>query len=67
MAEPRISNNGIEVNVDRVQLIIRSPLNRLQDVVSTAWKFIGDWPVRTDATSGDAAYFKRALVIEHGE
>lgn len=67
VAEPRITNNGIEVNADRVQLIIRSPLNRLQDVVSTAWKFIGDWPVRTDAMSGDSAYFKRALVIEHGE
>jgi len=67
VAEPRITNNGIEINSDRIQLIIRSPLNRLQDVVSTAWKFIGDWPVRTDATSGDVAYFKRACIVEHGE
>jgi len=67
VAETRITNNGIEVNADRVQLIIRSPLNRLQDMVSTSWKFIGDWPVRTDVTTGDAAAYKRALVIEHGE
>lgn len=67
IAEPRISNNGIEINTDRIQLIIRAPLNRLQDMVATSWKFVGDWPVRTDATSGDAARFKRVLCIEHGE
>lgn len=65
--EPSITNNGIEVNTDRIQLLIRSPLNRLQDLVSTSWKFIGDWPVRTDVTTGDARRFKRVLVIEHGE
>lgn len=67
VGEPRITNNGIEVMTDRVQLIIRAPLNRLQDQVSTSWKFIGDWPVRTDVTTGDVARFKRVLTIEHGE
>ena len=66
VGEPRINNNGIEVFTDRIQLILRSPLNRLQDTVSTSWKFIGDWPVRTDATSGDLARYKRFVVIEHG-
>lgn len=63
----RVSNNGIDVDVERVQLIIRAPLNRLQDQVSTSWKFIGDWPVRTDATTGGAARYKRITCIEHGE
>lgn len=67
VGEPKISNNGIEVFTDRIQLVIRSPLNRLQDLVSASWKFIGDWPVRTDSTSGDAARVKRFLAIEHGE
>jgi hypothetical protein len=67
VAEPRITNNGIEILSDRIQMIIRAPLNRLQDQVSTSWKFIGDWPVRTDAATGDAARYKRMLVIEHGE
>lgn len=62
-----IDNNGISVNTDRIQMIIRAPLNRLQDQVSTSWKFIGDWPVRTDATSGDAARYKRMVTILHGE
>lgn len=66
-ADPRITNNGIDVFTDRIQLIIRAPLNRLQDMVSTSWKFIGDWPVRTDGAVGDAAYYKRCVVIEHGE
>lgn len=67
VGEPRITNNGIEVFSDRIQLILRAPLNRMQDVVAASWKFIGDWPVRTDVTTGDAAAFKRACVIQHGE
>jgi len=67
VGEPRVTNNSIEVFTDRIQLILRSPLNRLQDLVSTSWKFIGDWPVRTDATSGDAARYKRFCVVMSGE
>lgn len=67
VGEPKINNNGIEVYADRVQLIIRAPLNRLQDQVSTSWKFIGDWPFRTDVTTGDVARMKRVCCIEHGE
>lgn len=67
VGEPRITNNGIEVFSERIQLIFRSPQNRMQDLVATSWKFIGDWPVRTDVTTGDAAAFKRAVIIEHGE
>ena len=67
VGEPKITNNSIEVFTDRIQLILRSPLNRLQDLVSTSWKFIGDWPVRTDATTGDAARFKRFCVVQSGE
>ena len=67
IGEPRVTNNSIEVFTDRIQLILRSPLNRLQDLVSTSWKFIGDWPVRTDATTGDAARYKRFCVVMSGE
>jgi hypothetical protein len=67
VAEPKISNNGIDVFTERIQLIIRAPLNRLQDMVSTSWKFIGDWPVRTDGAVGGPAYFKRVVAVEHGE
>lgn len=66
VGEPRITNNGIEVYTDRVQFIIRSPLNRLQDLVSSSWKFIGDWAVRTDAATGDSARYKRLFTVAHG-
>ncbi len=67
VGEAQITNNGIRVMTERIQLIFRAPQNRLQDQVSTSWKFIGDWPVRTDATTGDDARFKRVVCVEHGE
>ncbi len=67
VADPRIVNNGIEISTDRIQLVIRAPLNRLLDTVATSWKFIGDWPLRTDAATGDNARHKRFITIEHGE
>lgn len=62
-----ITNSSIEVHTDRVQLVIRAPLNRFMDRVSSAWKFIGDWSIPTDACTGGAARYKRCCVIEHGE
>lgn len=67
VGEPKINNNGIEVFTDRIQLILRAPQNRLQDLVSTSWRFIGDWPIRTDAAVGDAARYKRMAIIEHAD
>jgi len=67
VAEPKITNNGIEVFVDRIQLIIRAPLNIHQDIVTTSWKFIGDWPARTDAAVGGPERYKRLVAIEHCE
>lgn len=67
VGEPKVTADGIEVNVDRVQLIIRAPLDRLQEKVACSWKFYGAYAVRTDVTTGDAAAFKRMGVVEHGE
>jgi hypothetical protein len=67
IAEPKITNNGIEVFSDRIQLIIRQPMDRLQQMVSTSWNFMGDWPCRTDAAVGDASRYKRFLAVLHGE
>lgn len=61
-----VINNGIEVFAERIQMIIRAPMNRMQDQIATSWKFIGDWPTRTDAATGGVARYKRVAVIEHG-
>lgn len=49
----------------QVALIVRPPLDRLQQVVGSAWSWIGDYAVPSDSTTGDAALFKRGVVIEH--
>lgn len=66
VGEFSITNNGIDVMADRIQLILRAPLDIFQNIVTSAWKFIGDWPVRTDCATFDSARYKRLFVIEHG-
>lgn len=63
----RIMNDGISVDCERIHMIIRSPQNRLQDMVSHTYRFIGDWPARTDAGSGSTARYKRFCTIVHGQ
>lgn len=65
IGEPKVTADGIEVNTDRIQLILRAPLDRLQELVSASWKFMGGYSLRTDVTTGDSAAFKRELVVQH--
>lgn len=60
-----IVNGGVAVMTRRIRFILRSPLDRLQQTVSQTWSWSGDFPVPSDALVGDAARFKRAVVIEH--
>lgn len=60
-----ITNGGAQVMTDRIRYIIRSPQDRLQQVVSQAWSWSGDFVVPTDMLTGDSARYKRAVVIEH--
>ena len=60
-----ITNNGLMVMTDRIRFIVRAPLDALQQNVTQAWSYSGDWGVPSDQTSGDAARFKRAVVVEH--
>jgi len=63
----RVVNNGIEVPIERTRYIIRSPLDRLQQVVSQSWSASLDFGIPTDLLSGlTGARFKRAVVIESG-
>jgi hypothetical protein len=60
-----ITNNGIEVFSDRIKLIIRAPVDKLQQMVTMSWSLFADWPARTDAATGDAARFKRFVNLVH--
>lgn len=60
-----VVNNGVQVMTQRIRFIMRAPLDRLQQVVGQAWSWSGDFAIPSDALTGDAARFKRAVVIEH--
>lgn len=60
-----IVNGGVAIMTRRIRFILRSPLDRLQQVVGQTWSWSGDFPVPSDALEGDGARFKRAVVIEH--
>lgn len=62
-----VTNNGMSFVVDNVQIVMRQPQDRLQEMVAQSWKFEGDWVVRTDAATGDGAAYKRVLEIQHTE
>lgn len=49
----------------QVAHIIRPPQDRLQQIVSSSWSWIGDFSVPSDSGTGDAALYKRGVVIEH--
>jgi hypothetical protein len=49
----------------QVALIVRPPADRLQQVISTSWAYTGDFGVPSDSGTGDAALFKRAVVVDH--
>lgn len=61
-----ITANGINIITDGVKLIMRAPINKLQDVSTFSWKFCGGWGATTDQVGpGTAAMYKRAVVIQH--
>ena len=60
-----VVNNGVQVMTQRIRYILRAPQDRLQQVVGQAWSWSGDFAVPSDALTGDAARYKRAVVIEH--
>lgn len=61
-----VVNNGVQVLTENIRLIIRAPLDRLQQKVSSTWSITTGYACPTDlnAPSGPERY-KRALVMEH--
>jgi hypothetical protein len=61
---PNIQMLGPAAGV-QVALIVRPPQDRLQQVLASTWNYIGDFAVPSDSTTGDAALYKRAVIVEH--
>jgi P22 coat protein - gene protein 5. len=61
---PEIRNIMAAPGVD-ITLIVRPPQDRLAQVIAQTWSWVGDFGVPSDAGVGDAAMYKRGVVIEH--
>lgn len=61
-----VVNQGIGIETERIRLVLRAPVDRLQDLVAATWSISTSFPVPSDITapSGPQRY-KRALIIEH--
>lgn len=61
-----VVNAGIAITTERIRLVLRAPIDRLQDVVAASWSISTSFPVPSDVTAGTGPQrFKRAIVIEH--
>jgi hypothetical protein len=61
-------NAGATVQIDMIDgvaRILRAPLDRFGQVLSSTWSWIGGYTVGTDMLTGDSAAYKRAVVLEH--
>lgn len=51
--------------VNGVAFIHRAPQDKLQQIVSSTWSWVGDYAIPSDSLVGSPAKFKRAAIIEH--
>lgn len=66
IGEFAVTNNGVQVITEEIRLIMRAPIDKLQENTSTTWQFCGDFPVPTDELAPPtSATFKRAVVCVH--
>lgn len=65
IGEFSVVNNGLQILTERIRLIIRAPLDRLQQKVSASWSLTTGFAMPSDITapSGPQRY-KRAIVLE---
>jgi hypothetical protein len=61
-----VVNNGISILTERIRLILRAPLDKLQQVVSATWSISTSFPIPSDITGPSGPErFKRAIVLQH--
>lgn len=66
IGEFAVTNNGIQIMTERIRLILRAPLDVLQQVVTAAWSISTSFPIPTDITAPTGPQIvKRAIVCEY--
>jgi hypothetical protein len=61
-----VTNNNIAILTERIRLILRSPMDKLQQQVTASWSISTSFPTPSDITapSGPELY-KRSIVLEY--
>lgn len=60
-----VVNNGLQIMTERIRLILRAPLDRLQQQVAATWSISTSFPIPSDITAPSGQErFKRAIVLE---
>jgi hypothetical protein len=61
-----VVNNGVQIMAERIRLILRAPVDRLQQKVGLAWSITTSFAPPSDITAPTGPQrYKRALVLEH--
>jgi hypothetical protein len=61
-----VNNNNISILTERIRLVMRAPMDKLQQQVTASWSITTSFPTPSDVTapSGPELY-KRAIVLEY--
>lgn len=60
-----VVNNGLSIATERIRLVLRAPLDRLQQMVGAAWSISTSFPIPSDITAASGnERFKRAIVLQ---
>ena len=61
---PNVTMVNVAAGIDTV-IIVRPAQDNLQQKINTTWSWTGDFGVPSDANTGDAATYKRGIMIQH--
>lgn len=66
IGEFSVVNSSIPILTERIRLVLRAPLDRLQQITSSTWSISTSFPIPSDITAPSGPErFKRAIVLEH--
>jgi hypothetical protein len=66
IGEFSVNNNGISILTERIRLVLRAPMDKLQQQVSATWSISTSFPIPSDITAPSGSQlFKRAIVLEY--
>jgi hypothetical protein len=61
-----VVNNGIQIMTERIRLILRAPLDKLQQILTASWSISTSFPIPSDLTAPTGPQmYKRSVVLQY--